>query len=428
MNRTEWGKQARRLHLRRHFHTTGAWLLGALAPLAACGDNGEPPPRAAQVTDSAGIQVVTSLHNSAIYATVAPEPVLSVGVLEGPDELMFGRVASAALDGAGNLVVADGQSNEIRVFDRGGNHLRTFGGAGEGPGEFRSLEGAWPTSDGIIVAVDNQLARITRFGPEGELLGSASFKEQDFERTDRLAGPDAVLSRVRAAPEEPRTPEERVQQIMAVAGMGGGTDHVIRHSLDGALIDTVATLPGEASVLSSRGGGASLRFSLRRIPLSPVPALWSNGAGHIAITEGSSYEFSLYGPSGALERIVRLAEEPPLRTDADLEAYVRGNADEPMDQAAVRAALRRYEEMEIPERLPAWAGLVLADNGQLWARRFFIQGAESPLFDIFSAEGSHLGTVALPAHLVIQQIADGRLVAIATDDLGVERVQIHELR
>ncbi len=428
---TEWGKQARRLLLRRHSRTTGAWLLGALAPLAACGDNGEPPPRAAQVTDSAGIQVVTSPPNNAVYATVAPQPVLSVGVLEGPDELMFGRVASAALDGAGHLVVADGQSNEIRVFDRGGSHLRTFGGAGEGPGEFETLTGAWPTLDGVIVAVDNRADRITRFGPEGELLSAEAFRETGLVRPIGLAGPTAVLSRVRVLPSPNSTAGGAPDLAAMAAALEGGTEFFLRHGLDGVFVDTVAALPAATTQFSASGSGNSLSIEIMQVPFSANPVATASAAGRIAVTGGSSYEYSLYGPTGVLERIVRLAEDPPIRTEAHLEAWARGASPggESWSEAEVRAFLGRFD-MPIPDRLPTWDGLVIADNGQLWARRYAIRGAETIVRDVFDADGSHLGTVTLPSSFgrYVEQVMDDRIVAIATDDLGVERVQIHELR
>ncbi len=463
MNETRAGKQARRLRPRRPYRATGAWLLGAPAPraargqpprgiraalhprwiaafcvasspglLAACGDNAEPPPNPAQVTDSAGIAIVTSAPANAVYATVAPEPVLSIGVLEGPDELMFGQVASVALDGAGNVVVADLQSNEIRVFGPEGAHLRTLGGAGEGPGEFERLNGAWPIPGGTIVAVDNRVGRITRFGPDGELLGAEAFQGTGLVGPIGLAGSNAVLSRVRSLP-SPRgavTASGGLDLSAMTAALEGGTEFLLRHGLDGVLIDTVATLSAAVTQMTASGSGEDLSIQLMRVPFSPNPYAASSTAGRIAVTAGDSYEILLYGPDGALERIVRLAEEPPLRTEAHLEAWVRASVTGGhWDDAELRATMRSYEEMPMPDRLPAWDGLLIADNGEIWARRYSIRGADTIVRDVFSAEGGHLGTVTTPANLgrYLEQVVDGRLVVIATDDLGVERVQIHEL-
>ena len=148
------------------------------------------------------------------------------------------------------------------------------------------------------------------------------------------------------------------------------------------------------------------------------------------MTTGRSYEFSLHSPVGSLERIVRLAEEPPVRTDAHLEAWVRtsvGGRESP-DDARVEAARRRYEEMPMPERLPAWNSLLIADNGEIWARRFAIPGAETILHDVFRADGNLLAQVMVPANLRVQHVGEGSLTVVSSDGLGVERVEVCELR
>ena len=45
--------------------------------------------------------------NDAVYAEVAEEPALALDALDGPEELLFGRIASVDRDDQGNLVVAD---------------------------------------------------------------------------------------------------------------------------------------------------------------------------------------------------------------------------------------------------------------------------------------------------------------------------------
>ncbi|MCY4646984.1 MAG: 6-bladed beta-propeller [Gammaproteobacteria bacterium] len=415
-------------------HTSGAWSCGVLALVAGCGDSGEFRPTAARFADSAGIAIVTNSPGDAVYATIAPEPVLSIGAIDGPAEVLFGRIASVAVDGAGNLIVADAQMGEIRIFDASGAHLQTIGGPGEGPGEFRALAGAWPAAEGTIVAADPRLDRITRFAAEGELLATATFQgpgERPIIRPVRMAGPSAFFSRVEAlnlpSLEGASTLEEALESISDPGGTR--SEYLVRHDLAGALIDTVATVPAQASVTSGQGSGTNISIQIMRVPFSAVPAATASPDGRMAVTSGRSYEFSLYDSAGALERIVRLAEEPPTRTDTHLESWVRGSTGdrEPMDEAQAAAALRRYEDMPLPEQLPAWSSLLIAESGEIWARRFAIRGAEAVARDVFGTDGSFLGQVVAPASLRIQHIGDGRLTVVSTDDLGVERVEVYEL-
>ncbi len=61
---------------------------------------------------------------------------LSIGVAEGPDEYVFGRIVGVVTDSLGRLYAADLQANEVRVFDAAGEFLFTIGRRGAGPGEF----------------------------------------------------------------------------------------------------------------------------------------------------------------------------------------------------------------------------------------------------------------------------------------------------
>ncbi len=61
---------------------------------------------------------------------------LTVGVADGPDEYVFGRIVGVVTDSLGRVFAADMQASEVRVFDSVGGFLFTIGRRGAGPGEF----------------------------------------------------------------------------------------------------------------------------------------------------------------------------------------------------------------------------------------------------------------------------------------------------
>ena len=65
-------------------------------------------------------------------ATLVPE--ISIGELDGPEELLFGWIRSIAVDADHNVYAFDDQAQEVRVFDSAGQYVETLGGRGEGPG------------------------------------------------------------------------------------------------------------------------------------------------------------------------------------------------------------------------------------------------------------------------------------------------------
>lgn len=86
----------------------------------------------ASVTDSAGVRIVTSPVGDVVYARMAEDAALSIGLAEGPEEFLFERIVSVARDEDANLVVADAGWFQIRVFDAAGDHVRTMGGQARG--------------------------------------------------------------------------------------------------------------------------------------------------------------------------------------------------------------------------------------------------------------------------------------------------------
>ena len=86
-----------------------------------------------------------------------------------------------------------------------------------------------------------------------------------------------------------------------------------------------------------------------------------------------------------------------------------------------------YQGLPIPERLPGYVELLLADTGELWARRYLVPGSEMQHWDVFGGEGHYLGRVEVPTSFRIEEVSRGQAVGIATGDLDVQRVEARDL-
>lgn len=110
----------------------------------ACQSDRQSPsgPRS-EVRDSVGIQVVENSRppgGSRLAWRIGPEPTVTIGVLEGEDPYqLFHATTDATKLSDGRIVVVDRGTAELRVFDEFGTHLATWGGEGEGPGEFEDV-------------------------------------------------------------------------------------------------------------------------------------------------------------------------------------------------------------------------------------------------------------------------------------------------
>ena len=150
---------------------TLAGILAISIPVlcAGCGQSGSE--WAGSISRDAGVVVVKNpiepKYGSEVFSL---EEELSIGESEGSDEYMFQDVTGITVNGDGDIYVLDSEAKHVKVFDRHGQYLRTFGKAGEGPGEFplpRSIE-CMPWEE-IIVSGFN---RISYFDLQGEYLRS----------------------------------------------------------------------------------------------------------------------------------------------------------------------------------------------------------------------------------------------------------------
>ena len=91
------------------------------------------------------------------------------------DEVFFGNVGRIIMDAEGNLLLLDTQLSEIQVYDGDGNHLRTIGREGDGPGEMRRPNDCFIMGDGAICVLQGFGGRITKLDGEGLPAGDASY-------------------------------------------------------------------------------------------------------------------------------------------------------------------------------------------------------------------------------------------------------------
>lgn len=399
--------------------------------LFACGESPEATSAGVEITDSAGTRIVTSPPGDAVFAELAPEPALSIGLLDGPEELLFGGIESVARDAMGNLIVADGQALEIRVFDPDGGHLRSLGREGEAPGEFLTLRGAWPLADGGILVLDTRLDRITRFGAEGTTVETAALSSPDdlLVLPIGLGGTGAVLSSATSfgVPSSESLAGSLEDVMESMFAKDREIVFFVRHGLDGILLDTLAEgINPPVNVFSTGGGGTRMQVHTGPVPFAPRPS--ATGSVHgVVFTNGATYEVKVFDDAGDLRLIARLDEAPTVRTDEHLETWVRNPGGRERDQAWVRERLERYRSLELPESLPAYTLVLFADTGALWAQRYRMRGESMDHWDVFAADGVHLGRVNVPASFQVEEVSRGQVVGIATDELGVERVEVRDL-
>ena len=125
---------------------------------------------------------------------LSAEPVLSIGMLDGPDEYLFAGINAGALLADGSVVVSDQQHFRVQRFSAEGEHLWSRGQPGEGPGEFRNVriaEGC--ASEESIVVYDIWTTRVYVFDKEGNLVDEYRFLYNGLPLRDFACAPSGRL-------------------------------------------------------------------------------------------------------------------------------------------------------------------------------------------------------------------------------------------
>src|SRR5688572_2660157 len=91
--------------------------------------------------------------------SVSTQPTVRIGEVDASEAYMFSQVASAVRLSDGRIVVANGASNEVRVYDAKGKHTTTLGRTGAGPGEFQTLRMLWRLPGDSLIAYDARNGR-----------------------------------------------------------------------------------------------------------------------------------------------------------------------------------------------------------------------------------------------------------------------------
>ena len=415
---------------RRLLTTAGAAALVALGAAACERDPpGDPPGAEAigvQERDSAGVRIVENERpsdESRLGWRIGPEPSASIGVVEGEEPYMLHQVGDATRLRDGRIVVANGASSELRVFDEFGIHLATWGRAGDGPGEFVNLlqVDAWPGDS--IVAWFSQGRRFSIFDSDGRLGRSFSLRSEE-----RVVQGFESAGFALPLPQGARGNGS----ILTVTGATVYTATVEVWDGAGSPLGFLGTHPA-TEVLVEEDGSDFPQMSFVAYGRTLVTALWGD---LVVVGSTSRYEIRAFGEDGALARIVRRDHDLRAPTEADLDAYVdavvaldEGRRGERMRPDELKAFREDLEASPLAETFPAFTSVMGDGVGHLWVREYDFPGEErpAPLWTVFDPAGRILGFVETPKELTIFEIGEDWILGRTADELGVQSIQLWPL-
>ena len=240
-------------------------------------------------------------------------PLLEIGVVEGDPAYQLHEAVSSVRLPDGEIAVANAGSQEVRFYSPEGRHIRSAGGSGDGPTEYRRPTRIWRWEADSLRVWDDRLRRFTFMDMEGNVA-----------RTERLEPggdpfPLDIWVHGKNWVDSPLAPNER-----------------------SVVLQTLARMPEVPP-------GVDIRF----VKVTPAGRIW---ATHALPPADTAMAWSVYEMDGTLR--ARISTPPAFEPHEIGHDFVLGRATDPLDVNYIR----QYEILK-PDRSPVGRGLAAYMNG-----------------------------------------------------------------
>lgn len=310
---------------------------------------------------------------------------LRIGASGGDGADVFSVVFALDADEAGNIYAFDTMSRELRIFGPDGNHLRSYGRQGGGPGEFEAVIGLRVRDGGEAWIVDMQNARYTVLRDDTVVM---------FPRPSGMYRPPWIGG---------FTEDGTFHDVAAIAD----GEILVRVAADGAVRDSVR-LPFPELPQPRRG---SITFDL---PFGPQHLRAFDPAG--AVWTAASHEYRLHRVTLAGDTVLAIMHPDTPRPLAPEE---RDSVSRYARMLENEVRLTVASDM-IPRHAPLIQWLSLDDAGFLWVGLAGPEDQPSQA-DVFDGDGRYLGRLTLPFTTMPSlppRFRDGRLYTMSEDAFG----------
>ncbi len=400
--------------LQMHVRLISSLSVVLLLAVVCCSPKMENPSHTFHVINEDGVPTAISsaepkydkpLFEYEVVLTLDSDPNRPESLMSNPRRFMMSEDV--------HFYVMDRRELRIVVFSPQGDYLRSFGGQGEGPGEFvvARMLGLW---DGVLNVWDSNLQRTSRFRTDGSLIEMVSYP-LGGRPSEVYRGPDELLLVTRGIRSTESEYEISKKSLTVV----------------GSSQDTLAVIETPPVLMTKRLSRGDLRVGFR-LPFTMEPYVaYIPGTG-ILTSAGQEPELHWYDLTGSLARRIRIDLPPEGPTVEDKRVL-----SEALDEQIVEAEGRQRDMLEIvkagreyPEVKAPWGGIMVDSGGYHWLRYSQswsdIEADGGILFRLVSPEGEYLGDTRMPPNrsVVMNEavIANGKLLCVVEDPESGERI------
>jgi len=333
-----------------------------------------------------GIPVVCNPKNPAPPAgcprSLTLQPDLTIGEDDTDPNSMFSRLRSIQVDNQDNIYALDTKETKIKVFDKNGKFLRSFGKKGQGPGEVDRPYRMELTRDNRLVIADMGNNKLVYLGFDGSLVrevptgkfwalarfrfdsrGDMYAETRTFEETQwtselKKFGPDLTPLATFASFEEKRLDPLLVHAFSRVYSLQTRSDDLL---------------------------------------------VWT-------IAQGDTYGFTISDGTGRIIKRFNREYDPVKITGAMKDKLIR----EVWGEKGIPPEIK----FEIPGHLPSLDYFIIDNRDRLYVRTYAYEEKEGDYWlwhDVFDAEGCYIARFSLPEREMVFQARKDKLYCLVQE-------------
>lgn len=349
---------------------------------------------------------------------VASTILLELGEKDGPPERTFDRIRAVRRLSDGAILVADGGSQQLRVFAADGRLQAQFGRRGRGPGEFMYLQSISVTPLDSIIVYDSRLHRLSIFERSGRLLQEVRFRSVSAIGNELIGrvGSNTFLFAERSSP------------TAGPRGVRRGRNYYVRHNLLTGRADTLGSLWGaELFVVPNQFGD----WTTYDLPFSRN-AFHAKGQQGWYVGANDGFHVAHVNFAGLVDRVVTFSDAEVALTPEEIRSTEAATI-ERLDPSPQRLEniQQLFSNVSTPDVRPAFSKLLVDKEGRLWVADWFSHFSGPSSSDrrwwVFDPGGYVLGTVRISSSIDVHDAGPSWIVGVETDELGVQRVVLLRL-
>ena len=308
----------------------------------------------------------------------------------------------------GVVYVLDALQPRVIVLDSLLSPLATIGRRGQGPGEFMFIRNVQVVPGDSLMVFDGQLKRVTVFAEEQYDSMRSTVVPAEVSQLWKMLGP--VRNHVAfarrtfyAAGPAPEGDEGR-NDVFFVLGETGQSK----------VSDSVLVAPSP-DLLVVRGSG-SVRLGPHAFGREGFVGMLTDGG--FVYVNSDALSATVFDDKGQRIRSFAYPTLPLPVSSRDLG----------VEMEKLGPPFARVLRDGAPYTRPPLVGMVVDDRDRIWIGiRGPTEGAPWE-WAAFEPDGRHVGSVRLPAGLVVHAAARGKLLGVVIDDLDVPRIHLYRLQ